>query len=121
MTHSIRECSLADRVQRRMEVEHAFARTRRTYRKSRVELWCDRQVVPRLVKMALQATGWYARGVQNALTPVVRTLCLNFDNLPAAFDGFRILHLSDFHIDGNRALAERLVSAISGLRPDCVC
>jgi predicted MPP superfamily phosphohydrolase len=121
VTHSVQECSLADRVKRRIEVENSFSRTRRTYRKSCLELWCDRQVVPRLLKMGLQATGLYARGVKNALTPVVRTLCLTFDNLPAAFDGFQILHLSDFHIDGNSALADRLVSAISGLRPDlCV-
>jgi uncharacterized protein len=121
MTHSIQERSLADRMERRNEVERSFARSRRTYRKSRLELWCGRHIVPRLLKLGLQATGLYARGVENALRPVVRSLCFDFDNLPAAFDGFRILHLSDFHIDGNGALADRLVSAIRGLRPDlCV-
>ncbi|MGI8959230.1 MAG: metallophosphoesterase [Bryobacteraceae bacterium] len=121
MTRSMEERSLADRVKRRREVENHFARTRRTYRKSRLELWCDRHVVPPLLKMGLQATGMYVRGVNNALHPVVRTLCFDFDNLPPALDGFQILHLSDFHIDGNSALADRLISAISGLSPDlCV-
>ena len=121
MSPSIQERSLGDRLKRRIEIESSFARTGRTYRKSCLELWCDRHVVPRLLKVALQATGLYARGVKNALAPVVRTLCLDFDNLPAAFNGFQILHLSDFHIDRSSALADRLVSAISGLRPDlCV-
>jgi uncharacterized protein len=121
MTPSIEERSLADRVKSRVEVENSFACTGRTYRKSRFELWRDSHVIPRLLKIGLNATGLYARGVKNALAPVVRTLCLDFDNLPAAFNGFQILHLSDFHIDGNSALADRLVSAIRGLKPDlCV-
>jgi hypothetical protein len=33
-----------------------------------------------------------------ARQPVVRSLCFEFNALPAAFHGFRILHLSDFHI-----------------------
>ncbi|MGI9070595.1 MAG: metallophosphoesterase [Bryobacteraceae bacterium] len=121
MTHSIEERSLADRVTRRIEVENSFARTGRTYRKNRFELWRDSHVIPRLLKIGLQATGLYARGVKNALAPVVRTLYFDFDNLPAAFHGFQILHLSDFHIDRHNALADRVVSVIRGLKPDlCV-
>jgi hypothetical protein len=84
MIHSTQERSLADRIQRRIEVEKSFARARRTYRKNRVELWCDRHLVPRLLKLGLQATGLYARGLENALHPAVRTLCFDFDYLPAA-------------------------------------
>jgi predicted MPP superfamily phosphohydrolase len=62
----------------------------------------------------------YARGVRNALTPVVRTLPLSFANLPPAFEGFQVLHLSDFHIDCSPDLADALAKMLRPLRPD-VC
>src|SRR4051794_37999876 len=74
MIHSTRERSLADRIQWRIEVEKSFARARRTYRKNRVELWCDRHLVPRLLKLGLQAMGLYARGLENALHPAVQII-----------------------------------------------
>jgi predicted MPP superfamily phosphohydrolase len=44
--------------------------------------------------------------------------------LPIAFDGFRIVHLSDFHVDASRVITgERLreiVARINALRPDAV-
>jgi len=39
---------------------------------------------------------------------VVRRLRLEFGNLPTGLDGFRILHLSDFHIDGRGWDSRRL-------------
>ncbi len=69
----------------------------------------------------MQATGLYARGVKNALNPAVRTLRLSFPGLPAAFDGFQILQLSDFHIDGNEALVNQVIPMLARLEPDlCV-
>jgi len=110
-----------ERLEPRIQVERLFAQTGRTYRRSALDLWYKRRIEPRILKFGLQATGLYARGVKNALEPVVRTLRLRFPNLPPAFDGFQLLHLSDFHIDGNEALAHRLVSLLSGLKPDlCV-
>src|SRR5580704_842592 len=53
-----------------------------------------------LLKTGLRIAGLYGRGVANALCPVVRRLRLEFSDLPSGLDGFRILHLSDFHIDG---------------------
>jgi predicted MPP superfamily phosphohydrolase len=121
MTQSTQERSLAERVEQRIEIERFFARARRTYRKSRFKLWRQHRVAPPLLKLALRATGLYGRGVKNALHPVIRRLRLDCDRLPAALNGFTILHLSDFHIDGNRALPDQLVSAIRGLTPDlCV-
>lgn len=112
---------LAQRLAPRLEVEALFERWHRTYRKSRARLWFDRVLTPAILKLGLQATGLYARGVNNALKPAVRTLRLCFPNLPAAFEGFQILHLSDFHIDGNEALANRIVPMLARLEPDlCV-
>ncbi|MFL6353181.1 MAG: metallophosphoesterase [Bryobacteraceae bacterium] len=121
MTQSTQERSLAERLRRRIEIEDYFARARRTYRKSPLKLWWDRCVEPRVLKIGLQASGLYARGVKNALNPVIRKVRLDCHRLPAAFEGFTILHLSDFHIDGNPRLSDRLVSAIRELTPDlCV-
>jgi uncharacterized protein len=117
----IEERSLSERLEPRVKVEKLFAETGRTYRRGRFEIWYKRQIEPRILKLGLQAAGIYGRGVRNALDPIVHTLRLQFRNLPAAFDGFQILHLSDFHIDGNEVLAERLAALIGGLRPDlCV-
>jgi len=73
------------------------------------------------VKTALQACGIYEKGRENALSPVVNELRLEFKNLPAGLEGFRILHLSDFHIDGVDGLAEALAERLRFLSVDlCV-
>ena len=51
---------------------------------------------------------------------MVRSLCFEFDSLPAVFHGFRILHLSDFNVDGIDGLAEKTAEIVSGLPVD-VC
>lgn len=70
------------------------------------------------IKTALQAVGLYRRGRANALRPVVRELRLEFPNLPSSLDGFRLLHLSDFHIDGVDGLAEVLAESLASLPVD---
>jgi hypothetical protein len=47
-------------------------------------------------------------------------------NLPASFDGFRIVQISDFHIDSfdagdDDAFMDRLADTVMSLRPDIVC
>ena len=112
---------LAERLRPHRAVEELFARTGRTFRRNRFELWYHREVEPRVLKLGLQAMGLYRRGVENALNPSVRQLRLQFSNLPAAFDGFRVLQLSDFHINGNQALVEKLTRLLPELRADlCV-
>jgi uncharacterized protein len=112
---------LTERLRPHREVEELFARTGRTFRRNRYQLWYHREIEPRVLKAGLQAAGLYRRGVENALNPVVRQLRLHFAGLPAAFDGFRILQLSDFHINANRALAERLSDLLPPLSADlCV-
>lgn len=51
----------------------------------------------------------------------VRELELAFPNLPPAFDGYTILHLSDFHLTKMGLLERRLMSIIGGREVDsCV-
>lgn len=73
------------------------------------------------MKTALQLVGLYRRGRANALRPVLRELRLEFPNLPSSLDGFRLLHLSDFHINGVDGLAEVLAESVASLPVDlCV-
>lgn len=55
---------------------------------------------------------------------VVHRQTFAFSNLPARFDGYRIVQFSDLHIgtfaDGHRADVERIVSIINGQRPDAI-
>ena len=74
-----------------------------------------------ILRTALKIAGVYARGTRNALQLVVRHLRLEFEDLPESFDGFRILHLTDLHIDGVDGLAEIVAERIAGLHADlCV-
>jgi uncharacterized protein len=72
------------------------------------------------LRAALKLTGLYMRGMRNALEPVVREVRFELEGLPASFDGFRILHLADLHIDGMHGLAEVIAENVAGLDVD-VC
>ncbi len=73
-----------------------------------------------VLKWSLKSLGLYESGLNAAREPVVRSICFEFDSLPAAFHGFRILHLSDLHIDGVHGLAERTAEIVATLPVD-VC
>ena len=63
--------------------------------------------------LALYPLGLYARGVRNAQNLRLTELELALDGLPQEFDGYRILQLSDLHVDAmpeNLESASRLVS-----------
>ena len=74
-----------------------------------------------LLKLALKTTGLYRRGLRNALQLGVRQLRFEFPNLPPRLHGFRILHLSDLHIDGVDGLTGALCDCVSEVPVDlCV-
>lgn len=56
-----------------------------------------------------------AKGLDNRLE--VSHYTVNSDKIPDKFDGFRILHLSDFHCDSTAGL----VDAIKNENPDIIC
>jgi uncharacterized protein len=69
----------------------------------------------------LKMTGLYKRGVSNTLNPIVNRFELYFDDLPDNFDGFRIMQLSDIHIDASEKLTDVILRQIDGLTVDlCV-
>ena len=54
----------------------------------------------------------------------VREVELEFDRLPDAFDGYRIVQWSDAHLgtyNGRTAIVERQIQTINNLHPDMIC
>jgi len=74
-----------------------------------------------LLKLALRLTRLVGRGERNVLDLQLRGIDFSFPNLPPAFDGFTILHLSDLHLDCLSGLSERLTEVINRIPVDlCV-
>jgi uncharacterized protein len=68
----------------------------------------------------LKMSGLYQRGLRNSLD--IRTVRMTVVDpaLPAAFDGFTLLYLSDLHIDGNDKLIAPLCAVLDTVEAD-VC
>lgn len=64
------------------------------------------------MKSVFKAMGIYERGKRNALVVEKREVSFHFRDLPAAFDGYKILFLSDLHLDGLPGLTEKTVEII---------
>jgi predicted MPP superfamily phosphohydrolase len=111
--------NLSTRLARRKAIEAGHLKAKKAHGRGAFFLSHDDVVRP-VLKWSLKSLGWYQAGLLSARQPVVRSLCLEFSSLPAAFHGFRILHLSDLHIDGVEGLAER-TAEIVGTLPVDVC
>ena len=113
--------TLAERLQPRIAVEQHFARIGHTYRHGKAFRFFDHKIMRPGLEVGLRAVGLYKIGRRNSLNPRIREITLRYPNLPAAFDGFRLLQLSDFHIDGVDGLAETLADILAGIQSDlCV-
>jgi predicted MPP superfamily phosphohydrolase len=74
-----------------------------------------------LIRAVLMATGLYWRGVHNAGKVEVRHNRIVSPRLPAAFDGFTILQLSDLHVEMSEAAMTRVAALLKGVSYDiCV-
>ncbi len=61
----------------------------------------------------LKQTPLHAQGYRNAHTIARRNYVLECANLPSVFDGYRILHLTDLHIDATPELGRTIAEALS--------
>ena len=112
---------LESRIQPRLAVEADFARLGHSYRHGRWHRLYDHKLQRPGLTFGLSLLGLWGQGKRNALSPLVRTVELTFNDLPPAFDGFRLMHLSDFHIDGVDGLAEALAERLRDVSCDlCV-
>lgn len=66
----------------------------------------------------LKIIGLYHKGYTNAKNIRVNEIELKYPNLPSAFNGFRILHLSDLHIDSIPGFASMIIGTIKDLKFD---
>ncbi|MGD1891520.1 MAG: metallophosphoesterase, partial [Cyclobacteriaceae bacterium] len=66
----------------------------------------------------LKATSLYQRGEQNARDIVIREYELLFPDLPEAFDGYRILHLTDLHLDSLPGIEDTICDYLDILKFD---
>ena len=67
-----------------------------------------------LFGVGLRLSGLYKRGVRNALDIKLKRIELRFENLPSEFDGYRILQLSDPHVDFLAGPMDTALELISG-------
>lgn len=74
-----------------------------------------------LVRQGLEAAGLLSALVQPSLRVRRTEIDLTFAHLPAAFDGYRILQISDPHFDSLDGIAEAIRERVMGLEVDlCV-
>jgi hypothetical protein len=78
-------------------------------------------LAPAIIRAALKLTGLYGRAERNAGRIVVKRNELKFAALPALFDGYTILHISDMHVDMSEAAMRHLIELVDGMPYDlCV-
>jgi len=109
----------ADRLTRRRELQGSGRMRLCGARQVRVSLRTIR-FLHRTIHCILCALGLNRPGRRNAFDLRVEETTLSFPDLPPAFDGYRILHISDIHIDSSPGLLEVLLEKISELEFD-VC
>ena len=73
-----------------------------------------------LLRKVLKATGVYWRGRSNTLSFRVTRNLVELPNLPPAFDGYTLLHLSDLHADMYPPAMEALAKQVKELSYDAV-
>jgi len=74
-----------------------------------------------LIEGVLRLSGLYRRGQENAARLRLRRNEIISPRIPPGFDGFRILHLSDLHVDMNDPAMSRLLGLLPSLEYDlCV-
>ena len=74
-----------------------------------------------IFRVLLKLTGLYQKGLANAKAIQVKKIALTFKDLPAVFHSFKILHISDLHIDAIEGLEDILAEKIKPLQADlCV-
>ncbi len=103
----------------RASLESGKHKYKRSGKKSRSH-WSTFEKLLRVFRWFLRLGGLYQKGIQNARQVKVERVTLTFDDLPEAFDGFTILHLTDLHIDSLPGHEENILNAIGGNHYDTV-
>jgi len=86
--------------------------------RSRRRKWYQFKMVSQCLGWLLRPIGLYERGMRNALDIRLRRMEVAFDDLPPAFDGYTILHLTDLHVDGLAGTTRRVLDLVEVLDVD---
>ena len=78
----------------------------------RRRLWGAFESISQVADWGLWTVGLHGRGVRNALDVRLVELEVGFRDLPPAFDGYRILHLTDTHLDELPELSARAAELV---------
>lgn len=71
--------------------------------------------------LILKLSGLYNKGVRNARDIIVKNVIISFADLPESFDSYRILHLTDLHLDSTSGIETIICEKMRNLRYDlCV-
>jgi predicted MPP superfamily phosphohydrolase len=83
--------------------------------------WDTLEILLHIFAFGLKITGFYDRGVANALSIDLARVTLKFPALPPAFDGYTILHITDPHLDTLPNFEDQIIKIIENLEVDmCV-
>ncbi len=105
---------------RRKAIEHRSLQALLTYGRIRFYLE-DFEPLGPILKALLFLTGTLDHGFRNALDVRLHTMEMIFGDLPPAFSGYKILFLSDLHVDGLAGISEKAAEVVGELEADlCV-
>ena len=71
-----------------------------------------------VIRTCLKLAGLYGRGLRNAAQIEVRHNYVRSAQIPKAFDGYTILHLTDLHVDMSQDAMERLMAILPTVNYD---
>ena len=74
-----------------------------------------------LIRLTLRLCLLHGRGQRNARHILIRHNEFVFDGLPEAFDGFKLLHLSDMHLDVAEGIVEAHLDALQRVGTYDIC
>ncbi|HUN46302.1 MAG TPA: metallophosphoesterase [Stellaceae bacterium] len=104
-------------ARQRLGIERAYEA--RVFRKGinffHIENWYS---IHSVIRAALRLAGLYGRGRRNAARVELRRNTVVLPELPPAFDGFTLLHLTDLHVEMNSAALQRVVELLADVSYD---
>jgi len=80
--------------------------------------WGLLETLLKVFALLLKATGFYEQGVKNAQSIELKKINVRCPNLPASFDGYTILHITDPHFDTLPHFEDLIIEAIRDIKVD---
>ena len=87
----------------------------------RFRIFFERLKVPsKPIGYVLKKIGWFEIGLRNAADIQIVRHTVAVPHLPLAFDGYRLLTISDFHIDGRYSPVDEIIAALLTIEADAL-